>query len=62
MIFECISGRYERVFFLALKTKIHKEFKSQKWNFLGKFDYYNAPEKDSYKKKEWNSVVGFSCP
>ena len=46
MIFECISGKYERVLFLALKTKIHKEFKSKKWNFSGKLDYYNAPEKD----------------
>ena len=30
MIFEGMSGRYEKVSFLALNTKIHQELKSQK--------------------------------
>ena len=30
MIFENMSGRYEKISFLAFKTKIHKELKSQK--------------------------------
>ena len=38
MIFESIRGRYEKVSFLAFKTKIHKVYKSQKVNFLRKFD------------------------
>ena len=29
LIFKSISGRYEKVFFLALKTKIYKELKTQ---------------------------------
>ena len=62
MIFVGMRGRCENVCFLALKTKIHNDSKSQKYNFMGEFDSEIKKTLSRFIKKHWDSIASFSCP
>ena len=62
MIFENMSGRYEKISLLAFKTKIYKELKKvRNKTFQVNFTLIKHSLK-RFIKKNRNFVVSFSCP